>query len=134
MMKTEQEQVLEMLAEGKVTVEEAQQLLDALNQKQEVAQEAEIDISGLPAKRGGLFRKPRMIYIVVVENGKKKVNIRIPLALAKVGMRFVPDDVVDVAGEKINLDEIFDAIHDGVDGNLVEVDDEKGNQVRIFVK
>jgi hypothetical protein len=133
-MKSEQEQVLEMLAEGKVTVEEAKQLLEALSQKQAEQQEPEIEILGLPAKRGGLFKKPRMIYIEVVENGKKKVNIRIPLSLAKVGMRFVPDEVVDVAGKKINLDEIFDAIKDGVEGNLVEVNDGKGNQVRIYVK
>ncbi|MCD4760286.1 hypothetical protein K8R42_00115, partial [bacterium] len=118
-MENERRQVLEMLAEGKVTVEEAQQLLEALNQAPE-----KDEISELPAKRAGLFRKPRMIHIDVVENGKKKVNVRIPLSLAKLGMRFVPEDAVDVAGEKINLDEIFDAIKNGVDGNLVEVDDD----------
>jgi hypothetical protein len=133
-MQTEQEQVLDMLSEGKVTVEEAKALLDALNQQQPETQSAGVEILELPAKRGGLFKKPRMIYIEVVENGKKKVNIRIPFALAKVGRRFVPDDVVDVAGKKINLDEIFDAIKEGVDGNLVEVDDGNGDTVRIYVK
>ena len=127
-MENERRQVLEMLAEGKVTVEEAQQLLDALNQTSVEDENIE-----LPAKRTGLFKKPRMIYIDVVENGKKKVNVRIPLSLAKLGMRFVPEDTVNVAGEKINLDEIFDAIKSGVEGNLVEVDaDDK--QVHIYVK
>lgn len=127
-MENERKQVLEMVAEGKVTVEEAQQLLDALNQ-----QPQDQDNFDLPAKRAGVFRKPRMIYIEVVEHGRKKVNVRIPLALAKVGMRFVPEDVVDVAGEKINLDELFDAVKSGVVGNLVEVED-NGKQVRIYVK
>ncbi|MBL7034027.1 MAG: hypothetical protein ISR91_07765 [Candidatus Delongbacteria bacterium] len=127
-MENERKQVLEMVAEGKVTVEEAQQLLDALNQ-----QPQDQDNFDLPAKRAGVFRKPRMIYIEVVEHGRKKVNVRIPLALAKVGMRFVPEDVVDVAGEKINLDELFDAVKNGVVGNLVEVED-NGKQVRIYVK
>ncbi len=126
-MENERKQVLEMLAEGKLSVEEAQQILDALNANQD-----ECCAETMPARRRGVFRKPRMIHIEVIEDGKKKVNIHIPFSLAKFGMRFVPHDVVDVAGQKINLDEIFDAVKNGVEGNLVEVDDED-TKVRIYV-
>jgi hypothetical protein len=78
-MSEDRKRVLEMLANGKLTVEEAERLLAALG----VAPPPEGAVP--PAKEGRYFR------IVVTkkahEGAGKNVDIRIPLSLVKGGMR-----------------------------------------------
>lgn len=74
--------VLELLAQGKITVDEADQLLRALG-------------DGAPADGGSeaAGAKPRWMRITidrVAEGGRpaRTVNIRVPLAVARSGVRF----------------------------------------------
>ena len=72
-MSEETKQVLEMLKSGKVTVDEAERLLAALG-------EAETG--------GGERPKTSPKYLcVVVNDGEKKVNVRVPTALIRAGMK-----------------------------------------------
>ncbi len=74
--------VLELLSQGKVTVDEAEQLLRALK-----------DAPGASAEPPTPGAKPRWIRITVdsaADGGKaaRTVNIRVPLAVARSGIRF----------------------------------------------
>ena len=82
-MSEDRKRVLEMLAAGKVTVDEAERLLAALG-----------DAPPPPADAAAAPRKGRYIRVIVRKKGKeakegedKNVDIRIPLSLVKGGMR-----------------------------------------------
>ena len=83
-MKEERQRVLEMLAEGKISVSEAERLLDALGTQSE----GPVPETGMP------MTNKRLKYLrVEVEptgggNGKEdRVNVRIPLQLIRAGVK-----------------------------------------------
>jgi hypothetical protein len=101
-MSEHQKKVLQMLADGKISVDEAQRLLTL------VAPQGEVE-----NKSGNTDRKtrtiPRFMHVIVEpkpgvigDNGKpyvhNKVNIRVPLNLIRAGMKFaalMPSETAD---------------------------------------
>jgi SHOCT-like domain len=83
-MNEQRRQILEMLAEGKITTDEAEQLISALEREQPD-----------PSTDAGQRQKPRPRYMRVVVSspdnfggdGPGKVNVRIPLQLLRAGVR-----------------------------------------------
>jgi hypothetical protein len=65
-----------MLREGKVSVDEAERLLNALNEP------------ATSASGDGPGRRPRYLR-VAVDEGKQKVNVRVPMALLRAGVKFM---------------------------------------------
>ena len=139
-MTEERKQILEMLAEGKITVEETARLLDAVNQNATETTEANAQpTSG---------KKPKFLYVQVEGcQGSKheNVNIKIPIMILKAGMKLgslMPDSAKAKfsthLGEKgINLDlgklgsEDIDLLVAALSENSIDVhaDNEK---VRIY--
>jgi SHOCT-like protein len=83
-MSDETRRVLELLSQGKISVDEADQLLRALKDQGNRV-EAQSGVASTPAK-------PRFMRIHVRKPGKdgredKDVNIRVPLAVIRGGMR-----------------------------------------------
>jgi len=84
-MSSERIQILSMLKEGKISVEEAEQLLAAVGKKTEVDEQ--------PADRPE--KKASMKYLRIIEERKgeddesfrKHMNIRIPLVLLRAGAK-----------------------------------------------
>jgi hypothetical protein len=83
-MNEQRRQILQMLAEGKVTADEAERLIDALGREQP------------ESPPGAAFRpKPRPKYLRVVVSwaddsggdGTGRVNVRVPLQLLRAGVR-----------------------------------------------
>ena len=90
-----EKKVLEMLAEGKISVEEATRLLSLLNKEP----------SGAPSSQGSGY-KPNAKYLFVKVEPKAgsdlaknaRVNIRVPLSLIHAGMKLsavIPTQVAD---------------------------------------
>jgi hypothetical protein len=75
-MSAERKKVLEMLAEGKITADEADKLLERLSGQP--GTEAKPEESSSPSK-------PRFLRIVVDKPGQDQINVRIPLAFARSG-------------------------------------------------
>ncbi|MDG4767038.1 hypothetical protein O7632_23490 [Solwaraspora sp. WMMD406] len=83
-MNEQRRQILEMLAEGKITATEAEQLMDALDREQPEATQA-----------GAASPKARPKYLrVVVDSaeeaggdGPARINVRVPLQLLRAGVR-----------------------------------------------
>ncbi len=83
-MNEQRRQVLQMLAEGKITADEAERLIDALEREQP---ESSPGAASRP--------KPRPKYLRVLVNsaddsggdGPSRVNVRVPLQLLRAGVR-----------------------------------------------
>ena len=76
-------QVLEMLAAGKITTEDADRLISALREGPAAQTPA--------AEKGDASAKPRYLRVIVDANdehdGPTKINIRVPLQLLRAGVR-----------------------------------------------
>jgi hypothetical protein len=84
-MNEDRKRILAMLAEGKLTADEAERLLDAMSR-------TPIPVSAGPApKDQGSNHAPRYLRVEVDANdaseGKTKVNIRVPMQLLRAGVR-----------------------------------------------
>jgi len=136
-MNEEKRKVLDMLAQGKITVDEAEKLLAAIG---EPSEEAGTDASG---KRSWKYLR------VLVEPGpgsesNDKVNIRVPFKLIRAGLKFaafIPREYQGKVGEAfkekgMNVDlakitpEDLEEIVSNLDDMTVEVDGK--DKVRIF--
>jgi hypothetical protein len=133
--------VLELLAQGKITVEEADQLLRAMKGVEATDGPNAADDTSRPA--------PRWLRITVdkvARDGRpaRQVNIRVPIALARSGMKLgamIPhliehkmnerlrEQGIDVALSKIDFSQ-FETMLNDLDETTIDVDDGKA-QVRI---
>lgn len=121
-MKEEKMQILKMIEEGKITSEEGIELLNALEEREEKSLEI-TEAKWLRVRVNG-------------EDGKQKVNVNIPIKLIDIGLKIGTNfhkDLNDQLGG-INLDEIIRAVKEGAEGKLVEVEDENGDKVEVFVE
>ncbi len=131
-MSSERKEILDLLASGKITAEEAEKLLEAMGQS--------------PVEVPATTSKPKWFCIRVREKGEDKVNIRIPLLLLKAGIKLkgvLPDSVKGKVklsfneGEKgLNFDEMSKAEMEEMLAALMlaplEIDTDDGTEVRIF--
>jgi len=151
-MSDDTRRILELLAQGKVTVDEANRLIDAVAAP---ATPATAPAAGAGADAGER-PMPRWIRINVFKQPKegkpvKEVNIRVPIAVVRGGMRLgaiiatfagekaaqrMKDRGIDLDLSKINGDfsrmngAEFEAFIKSLDDMNIEVDDGK-SQVRI---
>ncbi len=126
----EKKRIINMVAEGKISAEEAARLLEALNPKP------------VSSKMG------RKLHILITQEGseKPKLNLSIPVKLAQIGMKFIPKNAnFDAHLESTNFDfssinwkEIMDMVSSGEVGDLfnmeVEEDNKPSTTIRIYVE
>jgi len=130
-MSEERKRVLEMLAQGKITSDEAEQLLEKLE-----ASRAD-DKRSNGARTAGV---PRYLRILMGDADGDKVNIRIPLALVRTGIKLstmVPSKASEKMKEKgidlSPLSELQDEeLMKALEELSVDVDSPDGDNVRIF--
>lgn len=135
-MNADRRQILDMLSQGKVTADEAERLIAALERGEESVR-----------REGG--QEPRYIRVLVdaqdATEGPTKVNVRVPLQLLRAGVRLtgiipaaardqvnealrkegVPIDINNLTPE--NLEEVVAQLRD----LTVDVDNERA-KVRVF--
>jgi hypothetical protein len=138
-MDTDRRSILQMLADGKVTADEAERLLSAMDRNGSTAP------ASAPVRNGS----PKYLRVLVdaddATSGPTKVNIRVPMALLRAGVRLtslmppqardqinaemakngVPFDIGQMRPE--NLEEMLDQLND----LQVDVDNERA-KVRVF--
>jgi len=124
------ESVLRLVAEGRLTAEEAGPILDAL--------EARAAGDPPPASRSGASRPAnsggttddapaKALRVEVREGGRTVVNLRVPLSLGRAAIDQVPG-ISEATSARIR-----EAIAAGVKGAIVEVDD-GGDTVRVSLE
>lgn len=115
-MKEERKKILQMLAEGIINADEAEELLTTVEQG--------------PMEPKSTFNR-RFFRIRVADGPSTKVNVNIPISLAKMAFRFVPSKILQENPE-LDFDAIIQEIQAGAQGKLVEVQDGE-TTVEIFV-
>jgi hypothetical protein len=136
-MNEERKKVLEMLADGKITADEAERLLDALENKS-------TETTPQTALAETLDNLPQYLFVKVDSDDGDKVNIRVPLKLVKAGIKLkalLPQDAQVKINAKlnekgINLDDFeaenFKDLLDALTEFEINVDEKKGDKVRIY--
>ena len=81
-MNEERQRILSMVAQGKITVEEAEKLLDALKNNKGESMIAS-NYSGSTSEKKQL----RFLRVVVESKNKDNVNVRVPMALLRAGLK-----------------------------------------------
>lgn len=117
-MSEDRNRILDLLSTGKITVEEASQLLDALEARAAQAQTGQSGDSGQaaagenpaaggnpaarPGQSGSVAGKPagpaKYMYVKVVSTNGDNVNVKVPLGLVRAGLKLtslIPQPAVD---------------------------------------
>src|SRR5690554_1681244 len=123
-LKEERLQILELLKAGTITPDEAEKLLAALMSTPEP------EIVAAPKDKKQPFR---MLKILVDASSGEKVRVNIPVEFAKLlkNGKFGNTQLDDF---EIDIDAILDMVNQGILGEIVTVDSEAGDKVRIVVE
>ena len=142
-MSDNQRRILDMLAEGKISADEAQKLLAAIGSGGD-----ETKSTGAPP------RSPKYLRVVIQpnpdatkEDDVKRVNVRVPINLIRAGIKFtslIPAEASEQVNEALkekgidfdvrnlkpeDLEELIEALHD------LEVDIQNGQEkVHVYVE
>jgi hypothetical protein len=135
-MDEERKQILDMLAAGKISVEDAERLMDKLEAGARAARED----TPSPSPSAEPFARLKYLRVLVDGGDGDKVNIRVPLALIRTGVKLaavLPTGVSEQLDEKgvdlgklseLDADELADALRD----LSVDVDADGGEKIRVF--
>lgn len=141
-MSKDRSQILKMLKDGKISVEEAEELLDAVEKREDTKAES---TGEKPRPKAGM---PQYLLVKIdsEENGKpEKVNVRVPLQLLRAGVKLasvLPHDAhgkVNHALREKGFDfdlknvksEDLDPLIEALTEMSIDIDSEDG-KVRIF--
>ncbi len=126
------EQVLRLVAEGRLTTDEAGPILDALDARAEAADAPTTRTTTRPTSEPaakpltGTVRS-QAIRIEVIDRGRKVVNLRVPLALGRAALDRIPG-ITDTISERVR-----EALASGMSGPILDIDDD-GDGVRIVIE
>ena len=137
-MSDHRKRVLDLLASGKITVEEADLLLERLEQKVAQAKndpKPEKDSAGKEEPPG-----PKYVRVIVSDKDGEKANVRVPIGLVKAGIKLqalVPEIARTKLKEKgVDLDAMSamkpEEIVEAISHLTVDSDSKNGGSVRIF--
>lgn len=101
-MNEDRKRILGMLAEGKITADEAGMLLDALETGGEEIPKGEPGIRNVDALLGAPSM-PKYLYVRV--DGKDKVDVKVPLGLVRAGLKLtslIPPQAMDQINESMS--------------------------------
>jgi hypothetical protein len=120
------ERVLRLVADGRLTADEAGPILDALELRSspETAGPASTDASAA----GPVGGSGRALRVEVTEGGRKVVNLRVPISLGRAALSRIP------GLSEATTDRIREAIEAGVSGPIVAVDEASGDGVRVILE
>ena len=127
-MNEEKMMILKMLQEGKISANEAAILLETLDsgsKKKEDKKQADES----PKTEGKFFR----VSITDTVTGRTRANIRLPLSVMGIGMRFGAHFAPQIEG--VESEQLMDAIRNGQVGKIIDVfDDDDGEHVEIYIE
>jgi hypothetical protein len=143
-MSDDRSRILGMVAEGKITVDEASRLLDALGAREMPPAAAGSPIKGDPTPL--LKAMPKFLYVKVVSEAGDNVDVKIPVALIRSGLKLtslIPPQAMEqlsgsMAEHGMSIDfsnlkpEDIDDIVEALREMEVNVDSANGDKVRVY--
>ena len=124
---SERLKVLKMVQEGKISADEAVQLLETLDKAGAKVNIPEPDES---EKYAGKYL---VVHVTDLKTNRKRVNVRMPLNIVnvglKMGVKFAPQM------KDVDAAELMKAVQSGGTGKIVDVEDlEDDEHVEIFIE
>ena len=121
------EKILKLVAEGALTAEEADEILAALDHEPAEASEPEPEpaFTGSPSTPEGAARHLR---VEVIENGRRVVNLRVPVNVAGWASGYLP------GLSDSDRDRIRGAIASGARGTILDIGDDEEGRVQIVTE
>lgn len=120
--------IMKLVQEGKISAEEAIELLDMLPSKSEPVKTESVEPNPQPKSTPQWFR----VVITDSITNKVKVNVKLPVSLVNAGMKMGAKFSPKVDG--IQQDQLAALLASGVIGKVVDViDDEDNERVEIFI-
>jgi hypothetical protein len=111
--------ILNLVAEGKLSAQEADEILAALNAHQAGASPNDAPAAGTTAQ------KTTHLRIEVTDGGRQVVNLRVPINIAGWASSFLP------GLSDQDSDRIRGAVESGTRGTILDVTDDDGSRVLI---
>lgn len=111
--------ILQLVAEGKLTAQEADEILAALSASEAAASPESANASSGPPK------KTTHLRIEVTDGGRHVVNLRVPVNIAGWASSFLP------GLSDQDSDRIRGAVESGTRGTILDITDEDGSRVLI---
>jgi hypothetical protein len=148
-MSEDRARILNLLADGKITADEAERLLDALGPR---PAETPGPFGGTSAIKGDptplLDALPKYLYVNVQGDKGEKVNVKVPLALVRSGLKLtslIPPQAMEqinteLADKGITIDftnlkpEDIDELIEALREMEVSVDGANGEKVRVYAE
>ena len=144
-MSEDRSRILNMLAQGKITAEEAEKLLDALDTRPNAGTDsAGPAIKGDPAPL--IEALPKFLYVKVNSTDGDTVDVKIPIALVRSGLKLtslIPPDAMSQINDSMSehgmsvdfnnlkpedIDELVAALRE----MEISVDSANGDKVRVY--
>jgi hypothetical protein len=144
-MSEDRRRILDLLAAGKITPDEAERLLTALEARaREAAPQAGPGITGDPSPL--VEALPKYLYVKVLAVNGDNVDVKIPVALVRSGLKFtslIPPQAMDkinasMAEKGISVDfsnlkrEDIDELVTALRETEITVDAKNGDKVRVY--
>jgi len=135
-MNEERMKILEMLSDGTITVDEANELLKTLDV-------SKVEVDGKLMKEGQYLKKSsgKFLYIRIVSKDGDKVNVTLPIALLKSAMKLGNVHAIinkslseSTFTDEIDIDLIMQFIESGEIGEIVNIESKDGDTVRIYIE
>lgn len=119
-MSAEQDRILRLLEEKKVTAEEAARLLDAIRRSED----------------GGQVNRFVKVRVTEQDSARPKVNITVPVGLVRWAMKLAPESAkAKIDEHEIDMRAVSEALERGITGKIVDIEDtEKGQHIEIWLE
>jgi hypothetical protein len=146
-MSEDRSRILTMLAEGKITAEEAERLLDALDARSGAAVPSGTAGPAIKGDPGPLIDAlPKYLYVKVNAANGDNVDVKIPVALVRSGLKLtslIPPQAMDQINDSMSehgmsidfsnlkpedIDELVEALRE----MEINVDSTDGDKVRVY--
>lgn len=128
-MKEDISSVLKMLQEDKISSEEAEELISAIK---EAPQE-----NASPKKSSSFFGK--MLKVRIKSAEKENVNVTVPVKIVKTVLKMGHGIAAAIPQareyiEDIDMNEVIDALENGVEGKIVDIQSDEGETIEIYIE
>ena len=117
----ERMKILKMVADGKISADEAAKLLSAISK------------SGKKVPESGEVPRWMRVKVTEVNSGRQQVNVNLPFEMVQIGLRMGAKFVPDMDG--LEVQDLRRAVQSGLTGKIIDVvDDEDGQRIEIYVE
>jgi len=125
-MQDEIAKIIKMVEEGKVSAEEASELINALKEDEE---------THIPDKE----YMGKKVKIRIRSEDKEKVRVNIPIRFVKWILKTghgVASSIPEAKAyaDDIDLDVVMHAIDNGIDGKIIDLDTEDGESIAVYIE